>query len=355
MPKYISKQAKKAGLLPGSLTVIDPPKQSSIQIQAMQYDKDHIYESTVTDIGTILPLADNNLVTWINIDGLYDPAIVKTVGDCFNVHPLILEDIVHVEQRPKMEEFDSHIYIVMKMFTFNESKKHIESEQISFLLCKTCLITFQESIAGDCFDLIRSHLRAGKGRIRKAGADYLAYSLMDAIIDNYFVVLEKLGEIADQFEDAMIDAPNSVKLATVHRLKQDMLFMRKSVWPLRELLSRVQRSDSDLIDTASEQYFQDLYDHAIQIIDTIESLRDMMMSMLDIYLTSMSHRLNEVMKVLTIIATIFMPLTFIAGVYGMNFEYMPELKWHFGYFMTLGIMFLTSITMLIFFKRKKWM
>jgi magnesium transporter len=354
MPKYISKHAKKAGMLPGSLTVIDVPKQSNIRIQVMQYDKDHVYESEVSDISTVLPLAENNLITWINIDGLHNPAVVKAVGDCFNVHPLILEDIVHVEQRPKMEEFDSHIYIVLKMFSFNEAKKHVEAEQISFLLCKNCLITFQEK-TGDCFDLIRGHLRTGKGRIRKAGADYLAYSLMDAIIDNYFVVLERLGEITDAFEEAMVTTPNSVKLVTVHRLKQDMLFMRKSVWPLRELLSRVQRDDSPLIDAATGPYFQDLYDHTIQIIDTIESLRDMMMSMLDIYLTSMSHRLNEVMKVLTIIATIFMPLTFIAGVYGMNFEFMPELKWHLGYFMVLGLMSLTALSMVIFFKRKKWL
>ena len=354
MPKYISKHAKKAGMLPGSLTAIAPPKQSDIRIQIIKYDKDNFYEAEVANINDILPLKESSGITWINIDGLHDPAVIKAVGDCFSVHPLILEDIVHVEQRPKMEEFDTHIYFVLKTFSFNEAKKNVEAEQISFLLCQNCLITFQEK-TGDDFNLIREYLRSSKGRVRKSGADYLAYSLMDAIIDNYFVILEKLGDIVDVFEETMVTTPNAVKLVTVHRLKQDMLFMRKSVWPLRELISRLQRSDSPLIEPATAPYIQDLYDHTIQIIDTVETLRDMMMSMLDIYLTSMSHRLNEVMKVLTIIATIFMPLTFIAGVYGMNFEFMPELKWHFGYYMALSMMSATAIVMIIFFKRKKWL
>jgi magnesium transporter len=354
MPKDISKRAKTTGTLPEALTLIEEPKQKHVRLRVMQYDKEHVCESEISDIHAALPLKENSLITWINIDGLHDTSIIKAVGDVFNVHPLILEDIVHNEQRPKMEEFDDHIYIVLKMLTFNETKKHIESEQLSILLCGNCVITFQEK-TGDIFDLTRDHIRAGKGRIRKSGADYLAYSLMDAVIDNYFIILEKLGDIADVFEESMVTTPNAIKLSTVHRLKQDMLFMRKSVWPLRELISAMQRGDSPLIEPSTRPYLQDLYDHTIQIIETIESLRDMLMSMLDIYLTSMSHRLNEVMKVLTIIATIFMPLTFIAGVYGMNFEFMPELKWRFGYFMTIGMMSLTAITMLIFFKRKKWL
>lgn len=353
MPKYISKRAKTTGTLPEALTLMEEPKQKHIRIHAMQYDKEHVYESEISDIHAIFPLKDDRLITWVNIDGL-DPATIKAVGGVFNVHPLIQEDIVHNEQRPKMEEFDEHIYIVVKMLTFNETRKHIESEQISILLCKGCVVTFQEK-TGDLFNLVRDYIRTGKGRIRKSGADYLAYSLLDAVIDNYFVILEKLGDIADVFEENMVAAPNAVKLSTVHRLKKDMLFMRKSVWPLRELLSAMQRSDSPLIEPATRPYWQDLYDHTIQIIETSESLRDMLMSMLDIYLTSMSHRLNEVMKVLTIIATIFMPLTFIAGLYGMNFEYMPELKWRFGYLMVLGLMSLTAVTMLFFFKRKKWL
>lgn len=354
MPQYISRRAKAAGALPETLTLLGEPKQEQVRMRVIQYDKADVHESEITDIHAVLPLKEDGLVTWINIDGLRDTSIIKAVGDYFNIHPLIQEDIVHNEQRPKMEEFDDHLFIVLKMFTFNNANKHIEAEQLSILLFENCVITFQER-TGDVFDLLRDRIRTGKGRIRKSGSDYLAYSLMDAVIDNYFVILEKLGDTADGLEDSMVTSPNSVKLTTVHRLKKDMLFMRKSVWPLRELISAMQRSDSPLIEPSTRPYLQDLYDHTIQIIETIESLRDILMSMLDIYLTSMSHRLNEVMKVLTIIATTFMPLTFISGVYGMNFVFMPELKWHYGYFMALGMMFLTITTMLIFFKRKKWL
>ncbi|MBL8149109.1 MAG: magnesium/cobalt transporter CorA, partial [Blastocatellia bacterium] len=291
---------------------------------------------------------------WIDIDSVHQISTVEAMGEYFHIHPLVLEDITNTDQRPKMEELEDYIYISLNMLSYDENRREIISEQVSLLIYQGLLISFQEGIEGDLFDPIRERLRHNKGKVRKLGADYLAYSLIDSIVDNYFVILEKIGEKIEILEEELVENPTSETLQNLHRMKREMLFLRKSVWPLREVIAAMQRSESELIGSTTKVYLRDLYDHTIQVIDTMETFRDMLSGMLDIYLSSISNRLNNVMKVLTIIATIFMPLTFIAGIYGMNFKYMPELEWKYGYAMSLSIMAVTAFIMVIYFKKKDW-
>jgi magnesium transporter len=264
-----------------------------------------------------------------------------------------LEDILNTDQRPKIEDFDDYIYIVLRLINYNQDRE-VTSEQISLILGRNFVISLQES-DGEVFAPILERLRTSKGRIRKSGADYLVYTLMDLIVDNYFVVLEKFGEALEYLEEEVVTKPSTQTLQDIHRFKYDMIMLRKSVWPLREVIGRLERRESDLIQEATGIYFKDVYDHTIVAIDNIETYRDILSGMLDIYLSSISNRLNEIMKVLTIIATIFMPLTFLAGVYGMNFKHMPELEWTWGYPASLGLMLVISLSMLIYFRKKKWL
>jgi len=293
-------------------------------------------------------------VTWINIDGLQEVGVVEKIGTHFGVHPLILEDILHTGQRPKAEDLGDYLFIVLKMIYHDENEDEIMGEQVSLILGQNYVISFQER-EGDIFNPIRERIRNGKGRIRKAGADYLAYALIDAIVDHYFVILEKLGEKIESLEEELVTNPIPETLQMIHTLKRNLIFLRKSVWPLREVISGLERGESPLITEPTGIYLRDVYDHTIQVIDTIETFRDMVSGMLDIYLSSLSNRMNEVMKVLTIIATIFIPLTFIVGIYGMNFKFMPELEWHWGYPTALIIMLLLVGFMLLYFRRKKWL
>ena len=259
----------------------------------------------------------------------------RSWGSATDFHPLVLEDILNTDQRPKMEEYGDYLYIVLKMLHDKGKGNQIEAEQVSLVLGPNFVFSFQES-GGDVFDQIRERLRTGKGRLRKMGADYLAYTLVDAIVDYYFVILEKLGERIELLEEELVAHPRTETLKEIHTLKREMIFLRKAVWPLREVISGLQRGESPLVQKTTGIYLRDVYDHTIQVIDTIETFRDMLSGVLDIYLSSVSNRLNPVMKVLTIIATVFMPLTFLAGVYGMNFKYMPELEWRWGYPVALG-------------------
>jgi len=257
-------------------------------------------------------------------------------------------------QRPKMEDFGDYLFIVLKMLHYDEEEDETKTEQVSLILSSKFVISFQEN-EGDVFDSVRDRIRSDRGRIRKMGVDYLAYSLIDAIVDNYFMVLEKIGEKIEDIEDEMVKNPTPEVLHTIHRLKRELIFLRKSVWPLREVISRLERWESPLIDKSIDIYLRDVYDHTIQVIDALETFRDMLSGMLDIYLSSVSNRMNEVMKVLTIIATIFIPLTLVAGIYGMNFKYMPELDWFWGYPMVYMIMLAIGVVMLIYFRKKKWL
>ncbi|MBW6518608.1 MAG: magnesium/cobalt transporter CorA [ANME-2 cluster archaeon] len=348
------KTSKKVGLPPGTLQHIGEKKAETVKISILDYDETNLEEKVAKTVEECFPFKEKPTVTWINVDGLHQVDIIETIGKHFDVHPLIMEDIVHTDQRPKMEDFGHYIFIVMKMLQFNESNNEIMGEQISLILGNNFVISFQE-MEGDTFDPVRERIRNSKGRIRKMGPDYLAYALVDSIVDNYFLILEKLGERIEDREEELVTNPIPETLQTIHEMKREMIYLRKSVWPLRELISGLERGESTLILDSTTVYLRDVYDHTIQVIDTIETFRDMLSGMLDIYLSSVSNRMNEVMKVLTIIATIFIPLTFFAGVYGMNFEYMPELGWQWSYPLLWVVFIGTGFSMFLFFKRKRWL
>jgi magnesium transporter len=301
-----------------------------------------------------LPFKDTPSVTWINIDGIHEVDIIENLGELFGLHHLLQEDILNTYLRPKIEDFDDYTFISLKMLSYNEKRDEILSEQTSIILGKNFVISLQET-EGDIFEPIRSRIRTGKGRIRKRGADYLVYSLIDIIVDNYFVILERIGERIEGLDEELVTNPTPETLRVIHNLKGELIFLRKTIWPLREIISTLQRGESDLIEDSTQIYLRDVYEHTIQVVDTIESYRDMVSGMLDIYLSSVSYRLNEVMKVLTIIATIFIPLTFITGLYGMNFKYMPELGWVWGYPTVWAIMILVSLVMVVYFRKKDWL
>jgi len=353
MLRFIKKRLKKVGLPPGTLVHIGEKKTEKVKITIIDYDEAQFQEKEIKTIEECFPFKDKTTVTWINIDGIHDIEIIKKIGKHFDLHPLILEDILNTGQRPKIEDFEDYIFIVLKMLYYNEKEDEIQAEQVSLILGSNFVISFQER-EGDVFNPIRERIRRGKGRIRKMGADYLAYTLIDTIVDNYFISLEKLGEKVESIEEELVTNPTVETLQAIHHLKREMIFLRKSVWPLREVVNRLERGESTLIHESTGIYLRDVYDHTIQVIDTIETSRDMLSGMLDIYLSSVSNRMNQIMKVLTIIATIFMPLTLIAGIYGMNFEYMPELGWRWGYPVALLVMVAVGISMFIYSRRKKW-
>jgi magnesium transporter len=346
--------SKKIGLPPGTVVHVGEKKTEKVKITIIDYDATELQEKEAKDVEECFPFKDTPTVTWMNIDGIHDVEIIKKIGDHFNLHPLLQEDIVNTTQRPKYEDFDDHLFVVLKMLHYDTENDEIKTEQLSLVIGSNFVISFQE-IEKDVFNLIRERIRNNKGRVRKMGADYLAYVLLDAVVDNYFVIMERIGDRLEDIEDKLIEDPNPEILQIIHDLKREMIFLRKSVWPLREVVSILERGESPLIQEKTQIYLRDLYDHTIQVIDNIETFRDIASGMLDIYLSSISHRMNQVMKVLTIIATIFIPLTFIAGVYGMNFKYMPELEWKSGYFLIMGLMAAIGILMLFYFKKKKWL
>lgn len=355
MSRIIAKQrSKKVGLPPGSLVHIGKKKIGDIKITLIDYDDSHLEEKEIKSVDECFPFKDKPTVTWINVEGLHQIEILEKLGNFFGVHPLAQEDILNTDQRPKSEEYETNIFIVLKMLSYNEKKNEIVAEQVSIILGSNYIISFQEGIEGDVFEPVRERIRKHKGRIRQAGSDYLTYRLLDAVVDNYFIVLEKLGQNIELLEEELLDNPTTKTLQKIHHFKNEMIFLRKAVWPLREVVNILQRSESALVHEPTKIYLRDVYDHTIQVMDSIESIRDMLSGMLDIYLSTMNNKLNQVMKVLTIIATIFMPPTFIVGVYGMNFKYMPELDWRYGYPIILLIMLTIAVTMLIIFRKRKW-
>ncbi len=353
MPKYMKGKSITAGLPPGALIHIGEKKTERVRIRVINYDENQLLEKEIKKVEECLPFKEKPTVTWINIEGIHQVNVLKKISDCFSLHPLVMEDILDTEERPKMEYYEDYIFIVLKMVYTEEEDSKVGYEQVSLVLGPNFVLSFQEK-EGDVFEPVRERIR-NKGRIRKQGADYLTYSLVDAIVDGYFIVLEKLGERIEFVEEKLLTNPTSQNLQEIHELKREIMLLRKSVWPLREIISGLERGESPLIQKSTAVYLRDVYDHVIQIIDTIETLREMLTGMLDIYLSSISNKMNEVMKVLTVIATIFIPLTFVAGVYGMNFEYMPELKWRWGYPLVLLVMLAVGISMLIFFRKRKWL
>ena len=353
MRAKFQKRSKKAGLPPGSLIHIGSRYAEESKITFIRYDETFFAEKEISSIADFRSEKDRQGITWINIDGLQDVKLFEDIGELFGLHPLVLEDILNTDQRPKMQDYGDYIYIVLKNF-HGQDNGNLLSEQVSIILGMNFILSFREKESG-LFEPIREKIRNNKGRIRKEGADYLAHAIIDNIVDNYFVVLENLEEKIEYLEDDLVKRTTPSTLQAIHILKRELILLRKSLWPLREAVNALERSDSPLINKSTGIYFKDIYDHIIAVIDTMETFRDLLSGMLDIYLSSISNKLNEVMKVLTIIATIFMPLTFLAGVYGMNFKYMPELGFRWGYFGVLGIMLVVALLMLMYFKKKKWL
>lgn len=347
---------KPPGTSPG--TLIADPCAKPPRLSVMAYGPAGLVERTITDPADVCPLLATHPVVWLDVDGLGDVDVIRRIGSAFGLHRLALEDVLDVRQRAKVDRFETHHYIVAVMV---ESKDgHIETEQLSLFLGRNFVITFQER-PGDGFDRVRERIRGGQGMIRTGGAGYLAYALLDATIDAYFPILEGYGERLEALEDALVEAPDVDRLPEIHALKRDLLVLRRAVWPLREALNVLNRESSPAFTAETRPYLNDCYDHTVQIMDLVESHREMASGLMDVYLSSVSNRMNEVMKVLTVISTIFMPLTFIAGVYGMNFHpgagplSMPELRWPYGYVACLAVMLAVALAMLVFFRRRGWL
>ncbi len=354
MPKRRGRITGRVGLPPGALVYTGEKRDEESKVTTIEYDEARFDEKTATVFSGDLPLEGKSTVTWINTVGLHCVENLEKLGKCFKIHNLILEDILSTEPRPKVEDLDEYIYLRIKMLRYDDEKSEVFVEQVSVILGQNYVLSFQDR-ESEVFAPIFQRLRTGKGRLRRLGADYLAYILMDTIIDNYFLVVEKVGDRIETLEEELTRVSTPQTLHSIHLLKREVTILRRAIWPLREIIALLERGESRLIRDTTTIYLRDLHDHIIQLIDTIETLREMLTSSLDLYLSSVSNRLNNVMKVLTIIATIFMPLTFIAGIYGMNFHYMPELDWKWGYPACLLLMLAIALSMLLGFRAKKWL
>lgn len=348
------------GAPPGTLTYIGKKIAAQPVVTILEYNEFDFSETRHTDIEASMVNVRNGMIRWINVEGVHDTALVEKIGKMFDIHPLTLEDIVNTNQRPKFEEYDNYLVNIMRMIYEDEECKSKNemyvSEQLTILLMnKKTVISFQEANGGDVFDIVRTRIRQGKGRIRKNSADYLAYCLIDAVVDSYFEVLEHFGDELEKMEDELVGNPKNETIRKLHEMKREISYLRKSVWPMRDMVNNIERSESDLISDSTFVYLRDAQDHIIRVIDTVEFYRDLIGGMIDLYMSSMSNRMNEVMKTMTIITTIFVPLTFIVGVYGMNFEFMPELHTQFGYYIVWLVMIVIVVILFVFFRIKKWL
>lgn len=353
MPRLFTRGNKKPGSEPGTLVHVGEVKASCALISVFEYTDAECLELRVGTAEDAHAHLKSESITWLDIVGLSNIEMLQKVGDSFALHPLVLEDIANTRQRPKCEEFDTYIFVVLKMITYDKEQAKIKSEQVSFILGDNFVISFQED-EEDVFDPVRQRLKIGRGKIRKLGADYLLYALIDAIVDHYFVVLEAIGEEIETVEDELLENPNQALYKKLFSLKRELILLRRSVWPVREIVGTLLRDEHPFITDTTKVYLRDVYDHAVQIIDAVETLRDILAGLLDLYLSSLSTRMNEIMKVLTIMSSIFIPLTFIVGLYGMNFEFMPELHWRYGYLMVWVVMTIVTGVLLVVFRRKKW-
>ncbi|RNI14627.1 magnesium and cobalt transport protein CorA [Methanohalophilus sp. RSK] len=355
MRDYNSEFSVKAGMDPGTLIHVGDKKVEEPKLTVVEYNEKYleVHVNPVIDIIKNLKFTEERKI-WINVDGLHQTELIESIGKIFGVHPLVLEDILNTNQRPKTESYDDYIYVTIRTLFYERLENAVNSDQISIILGNNFILSFQE-MGTDLFKQIRQRMERPAGNIRKRGIDYLTYSLLDSIVDNYYLLLEDIGEEIERLEDELIKEPAPATLQSIHELKREMIILRRSLWPLREIIVSLQRDESGLIRESTGIYLRDLYDHSIQVIETVETYREMLSGMQDLYISTVSNRMNEVMKVLTIIATIFIPLTFIAGIYGMNFEYMPELKWEWGYPAVMIFMATISVIMLYYFKKKTWL
>ncbi len=358
MKKLLKNTARKIGQSPGSLIYTGEKQAGIFKCNLISYEKDQVEEKIFSEPEEILQFLGSRQNIWINIDGIQQADRIGKIGGIFKINPLTLEDILNTAHRPKTEDLGEYIFIVIKLLKYDDESQ-LKVEHVSLVLGKNFALSFQED-EKDEFEVIRESIRKNKGHIRDFKTDYLTYRLLDWVIDNYFSVLEYVGDRIEEIEDELLAKPSSITLHRLYRLKADLILIRRAAWPLREAINNLEKTESELIKNSTSIYLRDLYDHIIQIIDTTENYREMIAGMMDIYLSSVSNRLNEVMKVLTIISTVFIPLTFIAGIYGMNFNTsvssfnMPELNWFLGYPIILSVMLLIAISLLYLFKRKKW-
>ena len=341
------------GSEPGTLWIEEGAAPS--QLVLIDYDARHAVRKVNIDPLKCEHYLASESASWLDIQGLGSEDILKQIGQIFKLHPLLLEDVVNVPQRPKVEDYNEQLIIIVHLVQPKSEEAGFYSEQVSFVLGKKYLLTFQEEPDHDCFNPVRDRLKNNKGKIRTSGVDYLTYLLLDTIIDSFFPVLEDYGERIEQLEDEVVFNPTRHTLEKIYKVRRELLALRRAIWPQQSVITTLMRSGSNLISSDVEIYFRDCYDHVIQLLDIVESYRELSSSLMDVYLSSMSNRMNEVMKVLTIISSIFIPLSFIAGVYGMNFEYMPELNWKWGYFLCLGIMGVIALSLMIFFWRSGWL
>lgn len=344
---------KKTGLPPGSIIYTGGEKTHLPEISLFKFNTEFYEEREAIADENLKLLVTEDTVTWINVNGVHDTDLISKFEKDFNIHTLLLEDIANVNQRPKIDSYGDYLFFSLKMLSYNSDTKEIDNEQVSFVLGKNFLISFQEK-PGDIFDHVRERIRHNQGKVRHKQADYLCYTLIDLIVDYYFHIIEIIGDEIDELEDIILINPLQENLQAIQNNKKQLLMLRKAIFPLREAIYKLVKNEYQLVETKTVKYFNDVYDHTVQIIETIESQRDMNSGLKDIYLSGVSMQMNKVMQVLTLIATIFIPLTFIVGIYGMNFEYMPELSWRYGYFIIMGIMFAISVFLVIFFKKKRW-
>ncbi len=353
MRRFAEKISRKKGLPPGTLVHVGEKKTEAVKILVIDYNEKNFNICDVQSISECDSSIGEPRVRWVDVVGIHRVDVIEEIGRIYNLHPLVMEDILNTNQRPKIDDWDDYSYMVLKALQFDAARGEIVPEQISIILGRDFVVTLQER-EGDDFIPIIDRILNDKGRVRKSGADYLVCALIDSIVDNYFGILEKIGEKIEVIEDELIADPREGTAGAIHSLKREMIFLRKAVWPLREAISALERGESSMINDSTLVYFKDVYDHVIQIIDTIELFRDMLSGMIDVYLSSINNRMNQVMKLLTIITTIFIPLSFIAGVYGMNFRFMPELEWRWGYLSVIMVMIGTALLMVFYFRRKKW-
>jgi magnesium transporter len=357
MEKLATGLSRKAGMIPGTLVHVGDLDQHPVRITLIDYDAEHVVEREITSFDDCVEFKDTKSVTWVNIEGVHDVSIIERIGECFGLHPLIMEDVMNTEQRPKLEEYDGYMYIVVRMLYErpgdDEDTMEIDSEQVSLIIGPNLLFTFLED-PGDVFDPVRKRIRENRGRVRKHGTDYLAYTLIDVIVDNYFAVLERFGDLTEDLEQDVMGSPVRETLVQIQQMKRAMIQVRRAIWPLRDVVNTMLRGGSPLIKKTTIVFLRDVYDHVIRVVDIVETQREMLGGLMDIYLSSVSNRMNEVMKVLTVIATVFIPLTFIVGVYGMNFDNIPELHWAHGYWYVWAIMLSVGLVMLLYFRRRKW-
>ncbi|MDR3591376.1 MAG: magnesium/cobalt transporter CorA [Negativicutes bacterium] len=354
MRKKTGRSAKKPGLPPGSLLHIGQQKLSTAKITMFSYTPAEALEKELHSPEELAAFGSTGAINWIRVTGLHDTGLIEGLCTAFGVHPLVQEDILNTEQRPKLEDYGDYLFVALKALWVETESEELTGEQISLIIGSSYVISFQESDY-DLFEPVRARLSSGKGRIRKEGSDYLAYALVDTVVDNYFNALEALGEKIEALEEVLVVQPGADDLQQIHYLKREMLRFRKALWPLREIIGCLSRGESALVKDSTLLYIRDVYDHTIQVIDTLETYRDIVSGMLDIYLSSVSNRMNQIMKVLTIISTIFIPLTFVVGVYGMNFKSMPELDWEWGYPAVWILMIVIFLFELKFFRRRKWL